>query len=262
MESGRSETFESDFLERRESFRSRLPRRPKRREQCSALRVRWWAGCSYGFSEQQGPLGNVPAGVACSRRSERPAQNGEDEIADRFDICLAFTLREEGSYVDDPSDPGGATNMGITLATYRQWSDNPNLGDVQVKDLTLKTAKAIYRSLYWNPLRADALPPGVDLSVFDMGVNAGIWRSARLLQQALGFTGDEVDGSIGPETMAAVGRFDDRRLVNNLADRQAAYYRSLADFSTFGTGWLNRTDARRAAALAMIEGAGEAMAAA
>ena len=169
-------------------------------------------------------------------------------------ICLAFTLREEGGYVDDPSDPGGATNMGITLATYRQWSDDPNLGDVQVKDLAPKTATAIYRSLYWNPLRADALPAGVDLSVFDMGVNAGIWRSARLLQQALGFTGDEVDGSIGPETLAAAGRFDPRSLVNNLADRQAAYYRSLADFPTFGTGWLNRTDARRDAALAMIEG--------
>jgi lysozyme family protein len=171
-------------------------------------------------------------------------------------------LREEGGYVDDPRDPGGATNMGITLATYRQWSDDPNLGDVQVKDLTLQTAKAIYRSLYWNPLRADSLPPGVDLSVFDMGVNAGIWGSARLLQQALGFTGDEVDGSIGPETLAAAGRFDDRRLVNNLADRQAAYYRSLDDFPSFGTGWLNRTQARRDAALAMIKGAGEAMAAA
>jgi len=120
--------------------------------------------------------------------------------------------------------------------------------------MTLKTARAIYRSLYWNPLRADALPPGVDLSVFDMGVNAGIWSSARLLQEALGFTGDEVDGSIGPETLAAVGRFDARSLVNDLADRQAAYYRSLADFPTFATGWLNRTETRRNAALAMIEG--------
>jgi lysozyme family protein len=175
-------------------------------------------------------------------------------MADRFDICFAFTLREEGGYVDDPSDPGGATNMGITLATYRQWSDDPNLGDVQVKDLMPKTARAIYRSLYWNPLRADALPAGVDLSVFDMGVNAGIWRSARLLQQALGFTGDDVDGSIGPETLAAAGRFDPRSLVNDLADRQAAYYRSLPDFPTFGTGWLNRTEARRDAALTMIEG--------
>ena len=87
-----------------------------------------------------------------------------------------------------------------------------------------------------------------------MGVNAGIWRSARLLQQALGFMGDAADGSIGPETLAAAGRFNDRSLINNLADRQAAYYRSLADFPTFGTGWLNRTEVRRDAALAMIEG--------
>jgi lysozyme family protein len=53
-------------------------------------------------------------------------------MADGFDACLAFTLREEGGYVDDPADPGGATNMGITLATYRQWSDNPQLGSTQV----------------------------------------------------------------------------------------------------------------------------------
>jgi lysozyme family protein len=66
--------------------------------------------------------------------------------------------------------------------------------------------------------------PSVDLSVFEMGVDAGIWRSARLLQQALGFTGDEVDGSIGPKTLAAVERFDARTPVNNLADRQTAYY--------------------------------------
>ena len=164
-------------------------------------------------------------------------------------------MREEGGYVDNPSDPGGATNMGITLATYRQWSDDPNLGDAQVKDITPKTARAIYRSLYWNPLRADALPPGVDLSIFDMGVNAGIWRSAKILQQALGFTGDEVDGSIGPETLAAASRLDARNLVNDLADRQATYYRSLDDFPTFGTGWLNRTEARRDPALAMIESA-------
>jgi peptidoglycan LD-endopeptidase CwlK len=143
--------------------------------------------------------------------------------------------------------------MGITLATYREWSDNAHLGDVQVKDMTLKTARAIYRSLYWNPLRADTLPPGVDLSVFDMRVNARIWRSARLLQQALGFTGEEVGGSIGPETLAAVDRFDARRLVNNVADRQRAYYRSLANFPIFGAGWLRGTKARRDAALAMIQ---------
>jgi lysozyme family protein len=177
-------------------------------------------------------------------------------MADAFDTCLAFTLRAEGGYVDDPADPGGVTNMGITLATFRQWSDDAELGPAQVQDMTERTARAIYRSLYWNPLRADALPAGVDLSVFDMGVNAGIWGSARLLQRAIGFTGDEVDGCIGPETLGAAATCDPRSLVNDLADRQAAYYRSLAEFPTFGAGWLNRTDARRRAALAMIADSG------
>src|SRR5499427_4796897 len=173
-------------------------------------------------------------------------------MPDRFEICLAFTLKAEGGFVDNPKDPGGATNMGITLATYRQWSDDSHLGVLQVEDMTERTARAIYRSLYWNPMRADALPAGVDLSVFDMGVNAGIWRSARLLQRALGFTGEEVDGCVGPETLAAAVKCNARSLVDDLAERQAAYYRGLADFQTFGTGWLNRTEARRRAALAMI----------
>jgi lysozyme family protein len=178
-------------------------------------------------------------------------------MADTFDACLAFTLREEGGYVDNPADPGGATNMGVTLATYREWSDDPDLGSVQVQDMTERTARAIYQSLYWNPLRADALPAGVDLSVFDMGVNAGNWRSARLLQRAIGFTGDEVDGCIGPETLGAAAKCDPRSVVDDLAQRQAAFYRSLDDFDTFGAGWLNRTEARRAAAVAMIEGVRE-----
>jgi lysozyme family protein len=173
-------------------------------------------------------------------------------MPDRFDACLAFTLQQEGGYVDDPADPGGATNMGITLATYRQWSNDRELGVPQIKGLTERTAKAIYRSLYWNPLRADALPAGVDLSVFDMGVNAGIWGSARLLQRAIGFTGEAVDGCVGPETLEAAAKCDPRTLVDDLAQRQDAYYRSLSDFPSFGTAWLARTERRRNAALAMI----------
>ena len=172
-----------------------------------------------------------------------------------FFTCLGFTLKEEGGYVDNPADPGGATNMGITLATYRQWSDNPDLGALQVQDMSERTARVIYRSLYWNPLRADALPAGVDLSVFVMGVNAGIWGSARLLQRSIGFSGDEVDGCIGPETLGVVVKCDPRTLVDDLARRQTAYYEALSDFATFGHGWLNRVGARHRAALQMIDAA-------
>src|SRR5215472_17120347 len=175
-------------------------------------------------------------------------------MTDRFGVCLAFTLKAEGGYVDNPDDPGRATNMGITLATLREWSDDPDLGPAQVEDMTQRTARAIYRAVYWNPLRADALPAGVDLSVFDFGVNAGTWRSGRLLQRALGFTADEVDGCIGPETLGAAGKADARTLIESLSSLQAGYYRSLAEFPIFGQGWLNRTEARREAALAMVSG--------
>jgi lysozyme family protein len=173
-------------------------------------------------------------------------------LADYFYRCLAFTLQEEGGYVDDPADPGGATNMGITLTTFRSWSDEPSVGAVALQDMTRQTAMAIYRMLYWNPLRADALPPGVDLSVFDFGVNAGVFGSARLLQRAIGFSDNDVDGCIGPITLDAVSKADPRAVLNKLAMLQTSYYRSLEDFPTFGDGWLARTRARQQAALALV----------
>ena len=174
-------------------------------------------------------------------------------MADCFSICVAFTLNSEGGYVNNPADPGGATNLGITLTTYREWADDPALGPRQLRGIAKTTAEAIYRSRYWNPLRADDLPAGVDLSVFDMGVNAGIWRSARLLQRAVGFAGSDVDGSIGPKTLAATARWSARSLIDELAERQTDFYRALANFTVFGDGWLARTHARQRAALAMLD---------
>lgn len=173
-------------------------------------------------------------------------------MAELFADCLAFTLAQEGGYVDDPFDPGGATNMGVTLATYRQWDRDPNLGPAAVQEMTRRTAAAIYRAQYWNPLLGDSLPPGVDLSTFDFGVNAGTGRSAMLLQDAVGFSGDEVDGCIGPETLRAVLKADAEQVIEALASRQAEYYRGLAEFGRYGQGWLDRTERRRQAALAML----------
>jgi lysozyme family protein len=173
-------------------------------------------------------------------------------MADLFSECLAFTFAQEGGYVDDPYDPGGATNMGITLVTLRHWEQNPALGPTAVQDMSRQTASAIYGALYWNAIQGNSLPAGVDLSVFDFGVNAGTCCSSRVLQSALGFDAAEEDGCIGKLTLGAVLKSQPAPLVDSLAERQAAYYRALPDFGRFGDGWLARTERRRVTAQAMI----------
>ncbi len=176
-------------------------------------------------------------------------------MADAFDTCLAFTLEREGGFSDDPHDPGGATCHGITLATYRDWADNPRLDVSDIRDIAAATVREIYHGRYWLPVSAESLPRGVDLMVFDHGVNAGPGRSARLLQEVLGFSGAAVDGAIGPKTLAAAAAADPATVIARLAASQAAYYRSLDDFDRYGAGWLNRVDARRALAMQMIQAA-------
>lgn len=168
-----------------------------------------------------------------------------------LDECLDFTLREEGGYVNDSRDPGGATNMGITLATYRTWCGDPLASAAELRSLSRSTATCIYGSDYWNCLRASALPAGLDLLVFDFAVTCGTVRSARELQAALGLPAAEVDGSVGPETLLKARLAHGSDLVARLTMRQVAFYRVLPTFPVFGKGWLARTERRRVRALAM-----------
>jgi lysozyme family protein len=170
----------------------------------------------------------------------------------RFAPCLAFTLKEEGGFVDDPRDPGGATNMGITLATLRLWRDDAGLGAEALRALTHEAAAGIYGAHYWNRMRCDGLPAGVDLMVFDFGVNAGAGRAALLLQDIVGAA---ADGFIGAGTLRLVARNEPAALTERLAARQEAHYRALPGFATFGRGWLARTARRQATALGMARGA-------
>ena len=164
-----------------------------------------------------------------------------------FDTALAFTLAEEGGFSDREDDPGGATNKGITLATFRDYQPGATVDELQA--ISDADVWRIYRLEYWNKLRCGDLAPGVGLSVFDFGVNAGPGPSARMLQWASGLSGDDVDGVVGPHTIAAANRRAPAILIDTLAAMQAAHYRRLADFPTFGKGWLARTVRRRAAAL-------------
>jgi lysozyme family protein len=166
-----------------------------------------------------------------------------------FVSCLAFTLTQEGGWSNDPADPGGCTMEGIILSTYQSWKNDLTLTCNDLQNITSDEVSAIYQQNYWNHVQGDDLPNGVDLMVFDEAVNAGVGGSAKLLQEILNVT---VDGSIGPDTLAAVANVDPTILINELAQQQTAYYQSLPGFLTFGAGWLNKVNTRQAAASAMV----------
>jgi lysozyme family protein len=114
------------------------------------------------------------------------------------------------------------------------------------------TVRALYLTDFWNRTRCDALPPGIDLMVFDHAVNAGPDRAARALQLATGHKRSEVDGAVGPDTLGRVALEDALTLLDALTAMQRTGYRQMAAFGLFGEGWLARLDRRRAQALKLM----------
>lgn len=168
----------------------------------------------------------------------------------RFAQCVREVLKHEGGYVDHPRDPGGCTNRGITRATLESWRGVPT-DCAAVRALTEAEARAIYRARYWDAVRGDDLPPGVDLAVFDLAVNSGVGRAARMLQQALGV---EADGAIGPRTMVALADADAIGLVGAMCARRLVFLKTLPTWPIFGLGWERRVVDVRAKAVAMARG--------
>jgi lysozyme family protein len=169
---------------------------------------------------------------------------------ERFEGCLTEVLRHEGGYVDHPSDPGGATNMGITRKTLARWrkvSPWTDLPKAEVVGLKRDEAALIYRASYWNACKAGNMPSGVDLALFDFAVNSGPDRAVRVLQAALGVA---ADGAVGPVTLGAVNAANPTKLINAICDRRLGFLGRLSTFATFGRGWTRRVAEIRAAALA------------
>lgn len=164
----------------------------------------------------------------------------------RLDACLAFVLRWEGGFVNDPTDPGGATNYGVTQATYDAWLARRGVPPQPVRKITSFHIEAIYRADYWAKVGGDALGAPLDLVVFDAAVNCGVDRASRWLQGACGAT---VDGAVGPKTLAAVKAADARALAEAVCGAREAHYRHLAEvrppMAKFLKGWLRRLDAVR-----------------
>ena len=153
-----------------------------------------------------------------------------------YQKCLETILHHEGGYVNHPKDPGGETNLGVTKRVYEEHG-----GTKDMKELTVEDVAPIYKKGYWDKMKGDDLPSGLDLCVFDFGVNAGPGRAAKFLQKMIGTT---VDGGIGPMTLAKVNEYvDSNGLEESIKQYQSArqeYYENLSTFNTFGKGWTRR----------------------
>jgi uncharacterized protein (TIGR02594 family) len=168
--------------------------------------------------------------------------------ASSYDEALPRLLVHEGGNDDDPRDPGGRTSRGILQREWDAWRrTRPGL-PADVWRAPQDQVEAIYRQNYWNALRCDDLPAGVDYAVFDYGVNSGIGRAGKVLQRLVDVA---VDGEVGPDTIAATKRANAAALIEAICDERLAFLQGLRTWPTFGKGWGRRVREVRAAALAM-----------
>ena len=164
-----------------------------------------------------------------------------------FNRAVTATLKYEGGYVNHPSDPGGATNLGVTIATFRRYV-KPNGTIADLKALTVDQAKTVYRRQYWDAVSGAELPDGVDFAVFDFGVNSGPDRAIKRLQKLAGVP---QDGRIGPATLKAVRAIPHAKMIHDYQDERLAFLKGLKTWGTFGKGWGRRVQEVRSTALQM-----------
>lgn len=161
------------------------------------------------------------------KASDPGAANPETSI---FDQAVGFVLREqiEGGYVNDPRDPGGETNFGISKRAYPKEN---------IKGMTRDRAIALYKRDYWDKPGCDKLPPKLAVALFDCAVNQGAGIAPKLLQRAIGVA---VDGDIGPKSTKAAHAADQDDAVIQFIGWRLRRYAFTANASTYMRGWSNR----------------------
>jgi lysozyme family protein len=166
--------------------------------------------------------------------------------------CLERVLVSEGGYSNHPADPGGPTNWGITIADARRyWKPGATASDVRAMPKAI--AMGIYQDKYWDALNCDALPAGLDYSLFDYGVNSGIARAGKVLRRIVGVA--DADWQVTDAVLAAIAKRDAKTIIAALDDERLTFLRSLKTWPVFGAGWGARVSAVKAASLNMAANA-------
>jgi lysozyme family protein len=164
-----------------------------------------------------------------------------------FARALKLVLKEEGGFSDHPKDPGGATMKGVTLATFRRHVNSKATVD-DLKHISDADLARVYKRQYWDAVKADDLPDGLDYATFDYAVNSGPGRAAKALQKVLNVA---QDGKIGPATIGAAQSTFKAGAIMALCSGRMEFLRGLKTWGTFGKGWSSRVSRVQAAALDM-----------
>lgn len=153
-----------------------------------------------------------------------------------FQQSIDAMLVSEGGFSNNPKDPGGMTNRGVTKTVWEGWTGH-DATEQTMRNLSTADVTPLYKKKYWDAVQGDALPSGVDYCVFDTAVNSGAGRAIKLLQRTVGVT---EDGFLGPNSLAAILVSDVGSLIDKYCDARNEFLQSLSTFETFGKGWTNR----------------------
>ena len=157
-------------------------------------------------------------------------------MKENFNQSFEMVLEDEGGYVNDPRDPGGRTNLGVTQRAWEAYL-NRSVTEIEMRGLTPDTVKPFYKAMYWDKIKGDQLPAGVDYAAYDLAVNSGTSRAAKYLQEIAGVF---ADGVIGPKSLEAIKSCDPEQTVDALCDMRLDFLKRLPTFETFGKGWIRR----------------------
>ena len=168
-------------------------------------------------------------------------------MQENWEKCFAMVLKHEGGFVDHPKDPGGMTNLGVTRANWEAYL-NRRVTEAEMRALTPDVVKPFYKKNYWDKIKGDQLPSGVDYAAYDLAVNSGTARAAKFLQQIAGVP---VDGVIGPRSLEAIKACNPEETIDAFCDMRLDFLKGLSTFGTFGKGWTTRVSDVKAKATEM-----------
>ena len=172
-------------------------------------------------------------------------------MKDNWDACFAMVLKHEGGYVNHPSDPGGMTNLGVTKRVWEEFVGH-TVDEAAMRALTPDMVKPLYKKNYWDKIKGDQLPAGIDYAAYDLAVNSGTGRAAKYLQRIAGVPDD---GVIGPKSLEAILVCNPEETVDAICEMRLEFLQKLPTWGTFGKGWGRRVEEVEAKAAEMAKNA-------